>query len=62
MSLTMDNKLVTPVEIRWETGPAILPAGAQAAVLYGDPAKDGLFAVRFTASRRIRFQRQGSSP
>ena len=47
MSRTTNNKLVTPAEIEWEPGPAILPAGAQAAVLYGDPTKDGLFSMRF---------------
>ena len=29
MSQTMNNKLVTPAEIQWGTGPAILPEGAQ---------------------------------
>jgi len=54
MSLTMDNKLATPTEILWGTGPAILPAGAQAAVLYGDPNKDGLFAMRFKLPKGYR--------
>jgi hypothetical protein len=40
MSQTMNIKVVTPAEIQWETGPAILPAGAQAAFLYGDLTKD----------------------
>ena len=39
----MDNKLLTPAEIQWAPAPAVLPAGAQGAVLYGDPTKDGLF-------------------
>ena len=47
MSQPMNNKLVAPAEIQWEIGPAILPAGAQAAVLYGNPTKDGLFSMRF---------------
>lgn len=54
MFQTMDNKLVTPAEIRWGTGPAILPAGAQAAVLYGDPTKDGLFSMRFKLPKGYR--------
>jgi hypothetical protein len=29
VSQTMNNKLVTPAEIQWGTGPAILPEGAQ---------------------------------
>jgi hypothetical protein len=47
MTQTMNNKLVTPAEIQWGPGPAVLPAGAQGAVLYGDPTKDGLFSMRF---------------
>jgi quercetin dioxygenase-like cupin family protein len=47
MSETMNNTLVTPAEIQWEPAPAVLPAGAQGAVLFGDPTKDGLFAMRF---------------
>jgi quercetin dioxygenase-like cupin family protein len=41
------DKLVTPAEIPWGLGPAVLPAGIQGAVLYGDPTKDGLFSMRF---------------
>jgi quercetin dioxygenase-like cupin family protein len=33
-------------DIKWTPAPPSLPAGAQAAVLYGDPGKDGLFALR----------------
>lgn len=40
------SKLVTPEEIQWGAAPASLPAGAQAAVLFGDPSKEGLFALR----------------
>ena len=54
MSQTMNNKLVTPAEIQWGTGPAILPGGAQAAVLYGDPTKDGLFSMRFKLPKGYR--------
>lgn len=38
--------LFTPQEIKWGPGPASLPAGAEIAVLYGDPGKEGLFAMR----------------
>ena len=41
----MDQTLVTPAEIQWRPAPAVLPAGAQGAVLYGDPTKDGLFSM-----------------
>ena len=54
MSETMNNRLVTPAEIQWGTGPTILPAGAGWAVLYGDPTKDGLFAMRFKLPKGYR--------
>jgi len=54
MSRTMDNTLVTPAEIQWGPGPAILPAGIQGAVLYGDPTKEGLFAMRFKLPKGYR--------
>jgi hypothetical protein len=37
---------VFPKEIRWGPAPPNLPAGAQAAVLQGDPTKSGAFVVR----------------
>ena len=40
------HKIVSPGEIKWAPGPASIPPGAQAAVLYGDPSKEGLFALR----------------
>jgi quercetin dioxygenase-like cupin family protein len=43
---TMDHKLVPAQDIKWGAGPPSVPAGAQAAVLYGDPGKDGLFVFR----------------
>ena len=33
-------------EVKWASGPASLPPGAQFAVLEGDPAKEGLFTMR----------------
>jgi quercetin dioxygenase-like cupin family protein len=41
-----EHKLVTPQEIKWVAGPPSIPPGAQAAVLYGDPGKEGLFSLR----------------
>jgi quercetin dioxygenase-like cupin family protein len=41
-----DHPMVTPIDIKWEAAPPVLPKGAQVAVLYGDPSKDGLFALR----------------
>ena len=54
MPKAMNQKLMTPTEIQWGPGPASLPAGAQAAVLYGDPAKDGLFSMRFKLPKGYR--------
>src|SRR5262245_10217737 len=50
----LDNRLVTPAEIQWAPGPAILPAGIRGAVLYGDPTKEGLFAMRFKLPKGYR--------
>ena len=51
---------------QWTPGPAILPAGIQGAVLYGDPTKEGLFSMRFKLPKGYRvaphFQRPDSSP
>ncbi|MBI3629364.1 MAG: cupin domain-containing protein [Candidatus Rokubacteria bacterium] len=38
--------LVLPDAIAWKPGPPSIPAGAQIAVLRGDPAKAGPFTVR----------------
>jgi quercetin dioxygenase-like cupin family protein len=40
------HKVVPAQEIKWGPGPPALPAGAELTVLYGDPAKEGLFAMR----------------
>ena len=41
-----EHVMLAPQDIKWGTAPPVLPAGAQAAVLYGDPAQDILFAFR----------------
>jgi quercetin dioxygenase-like cupin family protein len=33
-------------DIKWGPAPNVLPAGAQMAVVSGDPSKDGLYVVR----------------
>ena len=43
------HKVVPAEEIKWGPAPPSLPAGAEVAVLYGDPAKEGLFAMRLKA-------------
>jgi len=41
-----DHKLIAPKDIKWGPAPPSIPSGAQAAVLYGDPGKEGMFAFR----------------
>jgi hypothetical protein len=41
--------VVTPDKIQWGPAPAVFPAGAQMAVLAGDPTKAGPFTVRLKA-------------
>jgi quercetin dioxygenase-like cupin family protein len=41
-----EHVLVLPDKVQWGPAPPVLPAGAKAAVLYGDPAKEGQFALR----------------
>ena len=43
---TGEHKLISPQDINWGPAPSSLPPGAQAAVLYGDPGKEGQFAFR----------------
>lgn len=40
------HTVVTPQEVKWGPAPAVLPPGAQIAVLFGDPSKEGLFGMR----------------
>ena len=40
------HKSFRPQEIKWGPGPAGLPAGAESAVLFGDPKGAGMFALR----------------
>ena len=41
-----DHVILRSGDVKWEPAPAALPPGAQAALLFGDPAKDGPFALR----------------
>src|SRR4051794_16362537 len=38
--------MLLPGDLKWGPGPPGLPAGAQAAVIDGDPGKAGLFTIR----------------
>ncbi|WP_042776099.1 cupin domain-containing protein [Sinorhizobium fredii] len=40
------HTIIVPNEVKWAPAPKILPAGAETAVLFGDPTKEGLFALR----------------
>ena len=50
----MEHKLTTPQEIQWGPAPPSLPPGAQAAVLFGDPGKEGEFALRLRMPKGYR--------
>jgi quercetin dioxygenase-like cupin family protein len=41
-----EHKVIAVQDIKWSAAPLSVPAGAQAAVLYGDPSKEGTFAFR----------------
>ena len=41
-----DHTIVQPDSLKWTTAPPAMPKGAQIAMLYGDPAKEGAFAYR----------------
>ena len=40
------HKMFSPEEIKWASAPPSIPPGAEAVVLYGDPSKDEMFAMR----------------
>ena len=45
------HKVFLPQDIKWGPTPPSLPEGAEAAVLYGDPAQEGMFALRIKAPK-----------
>ena len=49
--MTSTHKVFLPQDIKWEPAPPSLPAGAETAVLYGDPTKEGMFALRIKAPK-----------
>lgn len=40
------HKILTPSDVKWGPGPPAMRPEVQAAVLFGDPSKEGLFAMR----------------
>ena len=51
---TMDHTIVSPPDIKWGKAPPSIPPGAEAAVLYGDPGKEGMFAFRLKLPKGYR--------
>ena len=49
------HAFVNAGDVAWKDGPPSLPKGSQMALLYGDPAKDGIFVMRlkFPANYKI---------
>lgn len=45
-SKPLAHVIVEAPQVAWKAGPPSLSAGAQSAVLYGDPSKDGVFVMR----------------
>ena len=41
-----EHTVLTPNDVKWGPAPASIPKGAQAAAIYGDASKEGLFALR----------------
>jgi len=41
-----EHVILTPEDLKWGDAPPILPAGAKAVVLDGDPKKEGVFHMR----------------
>jgi len=48
------HQILTPDQISWGKGPESMPPGAQASMLYGDPAKAELFAMRMKVPKGYR--------
>lgn len=46
MKAKKEHIILTPDDIKWGDAPPVLPPGAKAAVLDGDPKKEGIFAMR----------------
>ena len=48
------HTLLTPPQLKWNAAPPSLPPGAKAAVLYGDPAREGMFVLRLRLPKGYR--------
>ena len=49
------HTVIAPNDVKWGPAPDVLPPGAEAALLFGDPSKEGLFVLRlkFPAGYRV---------
>ena len=45
-----DHGFIQPSDVKWGAAPASVPAGAQGALLQGDPANPGPFTLRSEAA------------
>jgi quercetin dioxygenase-like cupin family protein len=45
------HRAFLPQDMKWESAPSSLPGGAEMAVLYGDPSREGDFVVRIKAPK-----------
>jgi len=48
------HTIVGASDIKWSPAPPSIPPGAQAAILYGDPGKEGLFVLRLKLPKGYR--------
>jgi quercetin dioxygenase-like cupin family protein len=46
LALEEHHRIVMPDAVEWTAGPPSIPEGSEAAVLYGNPAEEGVFALR----------------
>lgn len=46
VAIAQDHTVFAPDQVKWGPAPDVLPPGAEAAVLFGNPSKEGLFALR----------------
>jgi len=53
-ALAQEHKIIAADEVKWVSAPPSIPPGAQAAVLYGDPGKEGLFVLRLKLPKGYR--------
>jgi quercetin dioxygenase-like cupin family protein len=52
--LANTHKVFLPQDIKWGPTPPSLPAGAESAVLYGDPSQEGMFVLRIKMPKGYR--------